>query len=340
MHIAIIFLGLLLALGGGASVFASLSAATPGRDIALALGGATAIVGGCVIVAIGLALLRLQKLLRDRADADAAAAARLRQTLEAALRQRDAAEEPIPAFLAPAAPLPPPPDFLRRAAPRPAATEPRGAQSDTLVMSILEETGVAEAPPPPIFLEPKVTEVGPPPKPSPVPPSAPAAPLPPPVIVIDEAFAAPKPPPQAAPHLDIDRPHAAAAAPVVTLPLPPAPAAPMRVSPAPQIFAPQPEPAAFRVPEIVLPPVFPPSLPSVAVSPPAPPPPPKPAAFEPPPHVPAPTEVGRYNAGGATYVMYSDGSIEAETETGAYRFASMAELRDHIEQRGMPSGGA
>jgi hypothetical protein len=125
---------------------------------------------------------------------------------------------------------------------------------------------------------------------------------------------------------------AVAAAPVVAAP------APLRVSPSTQIFAPQPEPAAFRVPSVVLPPVIPPlPAPPVELAPPAPPP-PKPAAFEPPPHVPAPTEVGRYNAGGATYVMFSDGSIEAETETGAYRFASMAELRDHIEQRGLPPG--
>jgi hypothetical protein len=37
----------------------------------------------------------------------------------------------------------------------------------------------------------------------------------------------------------------------------------------------------------------------------------------------APTLVGHYSAGGANYKIFSDGSIEAETEGGAYRFASM-----------------
>ena len=46
-----------------------------------------------------------------------------------------------------------------------------------------------------------------------------------------------------------------------------------------------------------------------------------------------PTVVGRYNAGGAAYVMYSDGSIEAETDNGTFRFGSMDELRDFIEIR-------
>ena len=340
MHIVIILFGLLLALGGGASIFASLSAATPGRDIALALGGAAGIVGGCVIVAIGLALLRLQKLLRDKAAADAAAAARLRQTLETVLLRRGEIEEPLPSFLtdaarsAPAAPLPQPLDFPRRSSP---PSEPPGLRSDALVMSMLEETGAAAEPPPqPDVLKPDA------PEPNMPEPKISAAKPPAPILVIDEAFAAPKPLSPAAPPVDSDAPlaagfaaedkPAAAFAPIVT---PPAPAAPMRVSPAPQIFAPQPEPAAFRVPAIVLPPAIPPSsAPPVEAAPPT----PKPAVFEPPAHVPAPTEVGRYNAGGATYVMFSDGSIEAETETGAYRFASMAELRDYIEQRGLPSG--
>ena len=51
------------------------------------------------------------------------------------------------------------------------------------------------------------------------------------------------------------------------------------------------------------------------------------------PPVSEPTVVGRYNAGGAAYVMYSDGSIEAETDNGTFRFGSMDELRDFIEIR-------
>jgi hypothetical protein len=43
-----------------------------------------------------------------------------------------------------------------------------------------------------------------------------------------------------------------------------------------------------------------------------------------------PTLVGRYTAGGANYMIFSDGTIEAETEQGAFRFASMGEFKAYI----------
>jgi hypothetical protein len=43
-----------------------------------------------------------------------------------------------------------------------------------------------------------------------------------------------------------------------------------------------------------------------------------------------PTLVGHYSAGGANYKIFSDGSIEAETEGGAFRFASMAEFKSYL----------
>jgi hypothetical protein len=46
-----------------------------------------------------------------------------------------------------------------------------------------------------------------------------------------------------------------------------------------------------------------------------------------------PTEMGRYEADGTTYVMYSDGSIEAQTEQGVYRFGSMAELKAFFDDQ-------
>jgi hypothetical protein len=45
---------------------------------------------------------------------------------------------------------------------------------------------------------------------------------------------------------------------------------------------------------------------------------------------PATTLVGRYSAGGANYSIFSDGSIEAETEQGAYRFSSMSEFKAFV----------
>ena len=43
--------------------------------------------------------------------------------------------------------------------------------------------------------------------------------------------------------------------------------------------------------------------------------------------------VGRYEAGGASYVLFSDGTIDVETESGTHRFASMQALREHIGQQ-------
>ena len=54
------------------------------------------------------------------------------------------------------------------------------------------------------------------------------------------------------------------------------------------------------------------------------------AAAKPPP----PTIVGTYNSGGNFYVMYSDGSIEAETPAGKFRFDSLDELKEFIAAEG------
>jgi hypothetical protein len=53
---------------------------------------------------------------------------------------------------------------------------------------------------------------------------------------------------------------------------------------------------------------------------------PEPTAVEPSP----PKLVGRYGAGGANYSIFSDGSIEAETEQGAFKFASMGDFKAFI----------
>lgn len=47
----------------------------------------------------------------------------------------------------------------------------------------------------------------------------------------------------------------------------------------------------------------------------------------------APTVVGRYESNGASYVLFSDGTIEVETESGTHRFSSMADLKAHIERQ-------
>jgi hypothetical protein len=45
----------------------------------------------------------------------------------------------------------------------------------------------------------------------------------------------------------------------------------------------------------------------------------------------APTIIDHYEAGGASYVMYSDGSVEVRTEFGVHRYASLAELRTNMD---------
>jgi hypothetical protein len=53
-----------------------------------------------------------------------------------------------------------------------------------------------------------------------------------------------------------------------------------------------------------------------------------------PPSPPAPDEpavIGRYTSGNTTYIMFADGSIEAETPTGVLHFASLAALKVYVE---------
>jgi len=49
--------------------------------------------------------------------------------------------------------------------------------------------------------------------------------------------------------------------------------------------------------------------------------------------------IGTYNSGGNRYVMFADGSIEAETPDGVFKFASLDELKDFIASGG-ESGGS
>jgi len=46
-----------------------------------------------------------------------------------------------------------------------------------------------------------------------------------------------------------------------------------------------------------------------------------------------PSLVGRYSAGGANYMIFNDGSIEAETKEGTYKFSSMIEFKRYLAER-------
>jgi hypothetical protein len=43
--------------------------------------------------------------------------------------------------------------------------------------------------------------------------------------------------------------------------------------------------------------------------------------------------IGRYSSGGASYMIFADGSIEAETLEGTFRFASMGEFKRYVAER-------
>lgn len=46
-----------------------------------------------------------------------------------------------------------------------------------------------------------------------------------------------------------------------------------------------------------------------------------------------PSLIGRYSSGGASYMIFADGSIEAETAEGTFRFASMGEFKRYVAER-------
>jgi hypothetical protein len=52
------------------------------------------------------------------------------------------------------------------------------------------------------------------------------------------------------------------------------------------------------------------------------------------PNEPAPAVIGTYNSGDNRYIMFSDGSIEAETPEGVFRFNSLDELKEFIAAGG------
>lgn len=54
----------------------------------------------------------------------------------------------------------------------------------------------------------------------------------------------------------------------------------------------------------------------------------------PPPREPEVTVVGKYSSGGNSYVMFSDGSIQADTPSGRHRFASLDELKVFVASGG------
>jgi hypothetical protein len=46
-----------------------------------------------------------------------------------------------------------------------------------------------------------------------------------------------------------------------------------------------------------------------------------------------PSLIGRYSSGGANYMIFADGSIEAETQEGTFKFASMGDFKQYLSDR-------
>ncbi|WP_430911000.1 hypothetical protein [Methylobacterium sp. sgz302541] len=107
-------------------------------------------------------------------------------------------------------------------------------------------------------------------------------------------------------------------------PLPPPPGLPVRQEPEQE-----PEPAEDEAPAL---------RPSLIAEEPRPEPAPEPDRKPEP--APAREVVGTYASGGNTYVMYSDGAIEAETPRGRFSFGSLDELKAFVEAGGEADRGA
>lgn len=48
---------------------------------------------------------------------------------------------------------------------------------------------------------------------------------------------------------------------------------------------------------------------------------------------PPPALIGRYTSGGANYMIFADGSIEAETTDGTFKFPSMGDFKQYLAER-------
>lgn len=46
-----------------------------------------------------------------------------------------------------------------------------------------------------------------------------------------------------------------------------------------------------------------------------------------------PALIGRYSSGGANYMIFADGSIEAETTDGTFKFPSMGDFKQYLAER-------
>lgn len=232
--------------------------------------------------------------------------------------------------------------------PEPVAEEPIGPPAAPPSVSELLRRSEDRPPRDPFDLDAHV-EASAPPRPvaPPLPPIAPIAPPPPPPPALE---AEPENAPSAEPDDEDDTPVSESPTVVAAPDLseePAAPEPPAEPAPAPEPELAKAEPEPLRLPDPVPPPPpvdepvyddwlertarefdrelgrdgLPKSEPPPVEAPPPPPPQPEPAI------------VGRYSSGDTNYLMFADGSIEAQTPEGVMRFASLTELKRFVEKR-------
>ncbi|MGY4235480.1 hypothetical protein ACVIIW_004427 [Bradyrhizobium sp. USDA 4449] len=267
----------------------------------LIISGAIGVCSGMLLVGLYVVLLELQAIARRLAGTAAASEVRVRPVLPPGLASPSgpaAAPVPVPAM---------------RVEPQPSPAAPPW-QDDVPAAALPRERPRAEAP-----AEPE----------APQPPAAPEPPRRRNLMFASssrkereragakETKAAESVPPQA-----LAEPTEAAAPEA-----PPAPASFDDAWPKPDRARPPEPPAARRPPP-------PPLRPSSSFEPVAPQPATAPPAPEPPPAQPAVTVLKSGIVDGMAYSLYSDGSIEAQMPEGMMRFASIDELRAHLDQRG------
>ena len=303
MRWLLVLVGLALTAIGGGVTYATLAPSGAERTFVIALAACLAVSAGVSLLVLGLALGHVDRL---AADLRARVA-----SLQAGLSS-SAADDTF-------------------AAPRPSLAKPPSAwAAPAFPASVSDAEDGEPAPLPPEFLRRGDARGEPAAKPvaatqAPQPPHEPLADALVMSILEETGGAAPAAVPPLVHAVDWER-ETAAAAPEDRMP-----AAASLSQPA----APLPEPAPERAAAAAA------ALPAPAPAAPAPASPPLP---DPPPRAPVsapePAVIGRYNAGGAAYIMFSDGTIEAETAGGTFRFSSMNELREFIEARSQSSADA
>lgn len=290
MALLVIACGLLLMFGGGAALLLGFDIVMTERGSAMTIGGTIALSGGTVAFGIGLALIRLRQILRAL------------ESRAARLPRSAGADRPVVPIAA-AEPAEPMPDLRPAATAFGAAAAGAGAADWAVRRSAIETPSAA---------------------PDEAPAEEPAEETPGPAdleaelaralsdsdeLVSTQSFADDLAEAQARDEVAREEAAEASDGDAAT------------ATPAAEPPEPEDEPLFADEPSAAVPVAEAPAAPAAEAA---------QATPTDEPEAPRPAVLGTYNVGGRTYRMFADGSVEAVTEQGIERFASMEELRKHL----------